>query len=96
MIHSERMREGKFYSQGNRREERVEYKEEGLPVGSSLDIAPDQEISTPKRQVLLLSPSALIQIGASPHSRRYSSIRKIDFARGIAPSVRRLNFTDTR
>ena len=37
------------------------------------------EINTPKRESLLLSPSALIQVGASPDSKRYSSIRKIDF-----------------
>ncbi len=53
------------------------------------------EIETPKRESLLLSPSALIQIGASPDSKRYDSIRKIDFEgeeRKIHASVRKLDF----
>lgn len=52
-------------------------------------------IRTPKRESLLLSPSALIQIGASPSSRRYNSIRKINFEQDgekMHPSVRRLSF----
>lgn len=53
------------------------------------------EIKTPKREALLLSPSALIQIGASPFSKRYNSIRKIDFEheeRKVHASVRKLDF----
>lgn len=53
------------------------------------------EIKTPKREALLLSPSALVQVGASPYSKRYSAMRKIDFDqedRKIHASAKRLNF----
>lgn len=53
-------------------------------------------ITTPKREVLLLSPSALVQVGASPSSSRYSSIRKLEFGktekRKSLDSIRKLNF----
>ena len=49
-------------------------------------------VNTPKREALLLSPSAFIQIGASPSSSRYSSIRKLEF--GIVEEKR--NFESTR
>ena len=54
---------------------------------------PEKEINTPKREALLLSPSALVQVGASPHSKRYSAMRKIDFSSGTPPASRRLSFT---
>lgn len=53
-------------------------------------------MATPKREALLLSPSALIQVGASPVSKRYNSMRKIDFENGekksIHASAKRLDF----
>ena len=53
-------------------------------------------ITTPKREVLLLSPSALVQVGASPSSSRYSSIRKLEFGssekKRSLDSIRKLNF----
>jgi len=55
----------------------------------------DFAMKTPKREALLLSPSALVQIGASPSSKRYNSIRKINFEqedRKMHPSVRKLDF----
>lgn len=54
------------------------------------------QISTPKREALLLSPSAFIEIAASPSSKRYSSIRKIDFescaGRKVHASAKKLDF----
>lgn len=53
-------------------------------------------MATPKREALLLSPSALIQVGASPVSKRYNSMRKIDFENGerknAHASAKRLDF----
>lgn len=51
-------------------------------------------VETPKRSALMLSPSALVQVGASPHSQRYSSIRKIDFeeGKGMNRSIKKLDF----
>lgn len=55
-----------------------------------------KEIETPKREALLLSPSALVQVGASPSSQRYSSIRKLEFEnfekKRNFDSIRKLNF----
>ncbi len=42
----------------------------------------DLEVNTPLRKAVLLSPNALIQIGASPLSKKYLSMRKIDFTDG--------------
>lgn len=52
-------------------------------------------IETPKRASLLLSPSALVQIGASPSSKRHSLIRKIGSEKKnekIHASARKLSF----
>lgn len=54
------------------------------------------EVATPKREALLLTPSALVQVGGSPYSKRYLSTRKIDFVPGGSrrthSSSKRLSF----
>lgn len=65
------------------------------PVENETSKIVQSAMQTPKREAILLSPSALIQIGASPNSKRYNSTRKIDFEqenRKIHPSVRKLDF----
>jgi len=54
-----------------------------------------REIETPKRETLLLSPSALIQIGASPFSKRYGIYHRIFESSGPKEykSSRQLKFT---
>lgn len=66
---------------------------------SSCNLADEQEekhiIETPKRNSLLLSPGSLIEIAASPLSKKYYSMRKYDINkedRKIHPSARKLNF----
>jgi len=54
------------------------------------------EVSTPKRESHILSPECLIEIEASPLSKRYSSARKFDFRKSeekkSKASCRKLNF----
>lgn len=54
------------------------------------------QVSTPKRETILLSPSAFVEVAASPCSKRYSSMRKIDFEdsieRKVHPSAKKLDF----
>lgn len=55
------------------------------------------EIETPKREALLMSPSALVQVEASPLSKRYLSMRKIYFSfedtTKMPFTAKKLNFT---
>ena len=52
----------------------------------------DVEIESPKREVHALPPEALVMVGASPYSRRYSSLQRVDFP-GHRPSARKINFS---
>ncbi|KAI5150619.1 hypothetical protein ENBRE01_1603 [Enteropsectra breve] len=47
--------------------------------GSILGTSAELSVETPVRESILLSPSALVQVGASPLSKRYDSVRKIEF-----------------
>lgn len=38
-----------------------------------------KKVETPKKKVMILSPNSRIEIMGSPESKRYSSVRKIDF-----------------
>lgn len=54
------------------------------------------EITSPERRAILLPQSALVQVAGSPSSKRYSSMRKIDFnissSKKSYNSVKKLNF----